>query len=373
MVPGVPVPGYPDGPTYTVTGGDGDDIVDSTGLLPDSGALFVPADPGSDSLYGGPARELSFSFSHDGRPSQIDDDADVFLTGDGHDVVNSGRLGSPNPDVIDLGPGDDILGYAGTGAVDGGRVDGGPGHDWLAPTSIDPVDPPDDPLPAGDLVFDARTGLATLAGAPYLTWTGIEEYSFFEVGPSHRVTFLGTAAAERVSVGRGVQDIRLGGGDDVLRQGYGALPPGVVRGGPGHDRIELDVNRGIEVSLGGLAVYGAGSMRVELAVGGFEDAVVHGRRAVLSGTNADNLLVARTIRRAFVTGKGGDDDLRLGVVVGRPEHDVLRLASGGSGDDVLRGSSLDDVLTGGPGDDRAFGRRGRDVCTAEVRRGCERG
>ena len=288
-------------------------------------------------------------------------------------MVNSGRLGSPNPDVIDLGPGDDILGYAGTGAVDGGRVDGGPGHDWLAPTSIDPVDPPDDPLPAGDLVFDARTGLATLAGAPYLTWTGIEEYSFFEVGPSHRVTFLGTAAAERVSVGRGVQDIRLGGGDDVLRQGYGALPPGAVRGGPGHDRIGLDVNRGIEVALGGLAVYGAGSTRVELAVGGFEDAVVHGRRAVLSGTNADNLLVARTTGRALVTGKGGDDDLRLGVVVGRAARDVLRLASGGSGDDVLRGSPLDDVLTGGPGHDRAFGRRGRDVCTAEVRRGCERG
>ena len=174
--------------------------------------------------------------------------------------------------------------------------------------------------------FDARKGLATLGGAPYLTWTGIEEYSFFEVGPSHRVTFLGTAAAERVSVGRGVQDIRLGGGDDVLRQGYGALPPGAVRGGPGHDRIGLDVNRGIEVALGGLAVYGAGATRVELAVGGFEDAVVHGRRAVLSGTNADNLLVARTTGRALVTGKGGDDDLRLGVVV-RPCR-ARRVATG---------------------------------------------
>ena len=373
VVPGATLPDYPDGPTYTVTGGDGDDIIDSTGLLPDTGAVFVPADPGSDKLYGGPSAELSYSFSNDGRPSQLDDAADVFLTGDGNDVVISGRLGSPNPDVIDLGQGDDIVGYAGTGAVNGGHVDGGPGHDRLAPTSIDPVDPPEDPLPAGDLVVDARKGLATLGGAPYLTFSGFEDYSFFEVGPSHQVTFLGTAGPERVFVGQGVQDIRLGGGDDNLGQGHGALPPGAVRGGPGHDRIGLDVNRGIEVALGGLAVSGAGPTRVELAVGGFEDAIVHGRRAVLSGTNADNLLVAHTTGRALVTGKGGDDDLRLGVSAGRAGRDVLRLASGGPGDDRLRGSPIDDVLTGGPGHDRAFGHRGRDVCTAEVRQGCERG
>ncbi len=372
VVPGARLPDYPDGPMYTVRGGDGDDIVDSTGLLADTGALFVPADAGSDTLYGGPAAELSYSFATDGRPSQVDDSPDVFLTGGGNDVVISGRLGSANPDVIDLGPGDDILGYAGTGAAPGGRVDGGPGRDRLAPTSIDLVDPPEDPLPAGDLVFDARTGLATLAGAPYLTFAGFEEYSFFEVGPSHRVTFRGTAAPEQVSVGQGVQDIRLGAGDDVLRQGFGALPPGAVRGGPGHDRIGLGVDRGIVVELDGLAVYGAGSSRVELAVIGFEDAVVHGRRVVLYGTRADNLLVVRTIGRALVTGKGGDDDLRLGIVAGRPGRDRLRLASGGPGDDVLRGSPLDDVLTGGPGHDRAFGHRGRDVCTAEVRRGCER-
>lgn len=42
------------------------------------------------------------------------------------------------------------------------------------------------------------------------------------------------------------------------------------------------------------------------------------------------------------------------------------------GDDRIFGKRSDDVIRGGPGRDRAVGGHGRDACSAEVRRSCER-
>ncbi|WP_110181399.1 hypothetical protein [Nocardioides solisilvae] len=40
---------------------------------------------------------------------------------------------------------------------------------------------------------------------------------------------------------------------------------------------------------------------------------------------------------------------------------------------MLRGGSERDRLVGGPGKDVARGHQGRDHCSAEIRKGCERG
>ena len=66
--------------------------------------------------------------------------------------------GLPNPDVIDAGDGDDVVLYAGSGATGEGRVAAVRGRDALFPTAIDPVDPPDDPLPPGDAVVRRAHG-----------------------------------------------------------------------------------------------------------------------------------------------------------------------------------------------------------------------
>jgi Ca2+-binding RTX toxin-like protein len=162
-----------------------------------------------------------------------------------------------------------------------------------------------------------------------------------------------------------------GNGDDLVCVVPGAEAPGsgsyVVTGGHGTDTVVFDVDVDIDVKLDRSATWG----NSEVGLAGLENAVVSGRRVVVYGTKADNLLVARSTDGALLTGKDGDDVLRLGLVAGGDNHDGLRLASGGPGNDVLTGSPVDDVLTGGPGHDRAVGRAGKDVCTAEVRRSCE--
>ena len=161
---------------------------------------------------------------------------------------------------------------------------------------------------------------------------------------------------------------KAGAGDDVICVVAGPDPSSyAVAGGPGNDTVVLSVDVDIDVKLDQSATWGSSAV----GLAGVENAVVTGRKAVVYGTKADNRLVVRSTDGALLTGKEGDDVLRLGVVAGVPNHDGLRLASGGPGNDVLTGSPLDDVLTGGPGHDRAVGHAGKDVCTAEVRKSCE--
>ncbi len=159
---------------------------------------------------------------------------------------------------------------------------------------------------------------------------------------------------------------------DVSVPGELYAPTYPVHAGPGEDTIVLDVDSDIDVKVDTAATFDVGDQDLEVGLSGFENAVVSGRRVVVYGTKADNRLVARSTDGALLTGKDGNDVLRLGVVAGQDNHDGLRLASGGPGNDVLTGSPLDDVLTGGPGRDRATGHAGKDVCTAEVRKSCER-
>jgi Ca2+-binding RTX toxin-like protein len=178
---------------------------------------------------------------------------------------------------------------------------------------------------------------------------------------------IGTPGDDVILVGAGTQErVDAGAGDDLVCVAADAAVPTVV-GGAGADTIVLAVAVDIEVKLGRSAQWGD----TEVGLSGLENAVVSGRRTNVYGTRGDNVLVARSTDGALLTGKEGDDVLRLGLVPGVTNHDGLRLASGGPGNDVLRGSPVRDVLTGGPGRDKAVGHGGKDVCTAEVRKSCE--
>jgi Ca2+-binding RTX toxin-like protein len=363
-------------PAYTgffyVYAGPGDDVIDSSALPFDKRLMIGEGGPGSDIFYGGPAGERSLLNASTSDPVNVDTELDVFAMGGGADLVESGTKGVPNPDRIDLGTGRDDLEYGGSQAP-GGSVVGGAGYDTLAPLAHDAVHPTEDPLPPGEVVFDAGTGTASVGGRPYLAWSGFERYDLEDVRRG-RITFTGSAGDDVLVLGTNVQHVRMGRGDDVVVNAWTRLPAGgAIDGGAGRDRVwmavdgvaRVDVSRQMSVVLDGQST--------TLDLSGFEDATVSARRVALFGTNQDNRLVARTSGPAFVAGKGGDDDLDLGII--RYVHanlTALRLATGGAGDDTLQGSPLDDVLTGGPDQDRAFGHGGRDVCTAELRVGCER-
>lgn len=190
-----------------------------------------------------------------------------------------------------------------------------------------------------------------------------------EVRPGGPAT--GTPGDDVVLVAPGSQGtVQTGAGDDLVCVADGTAVTS-VDGGPGTDTVVLDVTVDIEVKLDRAATWTVGGHSTEIGLGGFENAVVTGARTVVYGTKKDNKLVALSTEGALLTGKEGDDVLRLGVVPDRTNHRGLRLASGGPGDDVLRGSPRPDVLTGGTGRDKAVGNGGKDVCTAELRRGCE--
>ena len=138
VVPGDALPDYEDLPSFTVQAGEGDDIIDSTALTADHGSLFVPSSAGRDAFYGGPEQDQVTIPAVNGVPSVVDTEADVFVTGAGNDLVMSGSLGLPNPDVIDAGDGDDVVLYAGTGATGEGRVAGGAGRDRCSPPPSTP-------------------------------------------------------------------------------------------------------------------------------------------------------------------------------------------------------------------------------------------
>ena len=87
----------------TVSAGDGDDVVDASGLAAGAMALVIDGGVGDDVLIGG-------------------DGDDSIAGGEGDDVL----LGGPGIDTLDGGPGDDTL-------IDGEIVSDGlvVGQDWL--------------------------------------------------------------------------------------------------------------------------------------------------------------------------------------------------------------------------------------------------
>ena len=220
VVPGDALSDYEDLPSFTVQAGEGVDIIDSTALTADHGVtvraeqrrarrLLRRTRAGPGDHPGGQRRALGGR--HRGRRVRHRSrqrPGDVRQPGPAQPRRHRRRSTETTSCCT---PARAPPARAGSPGVRG--------RDALFPTAIDPVDPPDDPLPPGDVVVDARTGTATVAGAPYLTWTGIDDYQLGDIEQNH-VTFLGSARPEHVTLSRGTVTVRLGGGDDSVSHYY---------------------------------------------------------------------------------------------------------------------------------------------------------
>jgi len=351
---------------------DGDDVfVNESAYVGEE--LDIDPGKGADVVIGGPEGE-----SIDapwGSPTR-DTEADRYLMGAGDDSVDSGVEELANSDEIDLGPGNDHLDFAGPLGL-GGRIEGGTGSDELHPGCDDEApdleDTEDLELGTGRLVLDNRVGTATLDGAPFLAWTGIEDFDLYLTDcPS---VFVGGDQDEHLNVGETVVSADLGGGDDTLDAsdaGYGSA----FEGGAGRDKIEVG---GITVRLdlrGDLAVEGLFETEPRhVAVHGFEDASVGGFYVWIRGTAAAQRLKVWAYRNFNVRGFGGDDE----IILRRLKCDCASLAPpakhrsawGGAGNDRLEGTDAADLLVGGPGHDIANGKAGIDRCDTEIHHRCE--
>jgi Ca2+-binding RTX toxin-like protein len=355
------VPEAPDGPLFTLRDGAGDDVVDSTSL-PDWSELHVLWSPGSDTFLGGPENDWVNIADRD---AMVDIETDVIITGAGDDYIASGFGGTANGDQVDVGPGDDEVVFYGSAASAQAHVDGGDGYDFLHAVGL---------ATSEAVVFDARTGTATVAGQTYLNWSGVERYNLGAIKHA-ALTFLGSTSREALELGRdhGSIDVEMGGGDDLVDNYGGLIPPGTIRGGRGHDFLSLGTTSPATLDMSGIGeVFDKDDHPHPLVLAGFEDARIYAPAgATVRGTAADNRLAVDSNRDIFVFAGAGDDRVRVGDLNGGREIDTRRVR-GGPGGDRLRGTQHSDILQGGPGRDEVFGNGGRDVCrSAEIRHSCE--
>jgi Ca2+-binding RTX toxin-like protein len=114
-----------------VSGGDGDDRIDSRGLEYSGLLKSISGDDGADLIYGGAGGSVSGGEGAD--LISMNEGVGLLYGNAGNDVIYGGR----NDDRIDGGAGDDVLwGRAGDDVIIGGSGDdvlmGGAGGDWLS-------------------------------------------------------------------------------------------------------------------------------------------------------------------------------------------------------------------------------------------------
>ena len=400
----------------TVTLGDGDDQY--RGMASSKRGRFstsVRAGAGADILRSGNNDESFFT----GKES----DPDVVTAGAG-DEVESGRVGTPNPDRITVKGARAEVSFCGAQAP--GGLLSGHGDTRLILCS-EPVN--------GQWVVDLGAGTIGVAGAaPTTRFTGIRALSLFLMGD--QTTVRGDRFDNGVLVlgdptdgpPAGQMTVELGAGDDSVEFDWPSFDLS-AHGGPGRDLVyvagqsyvDLDLSRGRVVSRtpSGANMTGTVSgfedvraLAAEVSVVGDDgpnNVAVNACRGLAKGNGGrdrlayfadDDFNMCRAVidDRLTLAGGGGRDTLvglpyagdsgrpsevklsggagrdrlkgRFGddIVIGGPGKDTLQ---GGPGNDTLRGKRGPDLIIGGRGRDRAVGGPGRDRCDAEVRRGCE--
>ena len=280
---------------------------------------------------------------------------------------------------------------------------------------------------AGDgetVAIDNGARTARVGEETRFTWTGFTGFSV----RGGTVTFEGTDADESV---RGyIRSATMGAGDDVASttrsDGGPTLLDTAIDGGAGHDllrvsggqfaettdprRVEIDVSAGratadwhaidfrdfeaFHAYVEGTAVIRGSSGDDELS-GTACDLEIRGNGGddrITTDSNPDELYCDGPVSTRLVGGPG-DDFIRTtqyfygGTVLAGPGDDVViggrgaDVVDAGPGADLVRGDQGPDDIRGGPGDDRlrggaeddlVRGGAGRDTCTAEVERSCER-
>lgn len=362
----------------SVDAGAGDDVVDASAV---TNRVMVELGAGSDTYTGSPYDETVHGGTNgsDGGP-EVDTERDVITTGSGgDDRVTSGTDRTVvNADAVVLGADDGVgfgnsVGWTGPAGA-GFRLDGGGGAGLGFGVG------------SGDVLVDASSGTLSQDGTRQLHWTGFDRYT--TGGSTSRTprsfTFLGTDRDEELdfrfpNADKTLQNIIMGGGDDVLSLGYDdnvGRKGSSYAGGPGTDHVDMWAGRSLDLDLrSGRMVTKKSGRTVRNRLTGFETQLVGAKKLVLKGTEkADELRFHAC--RATVTGRGGADDVHqsrgddyfeAGLRCGSRTFRLF----GGGGKDTLRGSTGRDLLVGGPGRDTINGNGGRDTCSGEKLRSCE--
>ncbi|WP_198040465.1 beta strand repeat-containing protein [Sphingopyxis sp. QXT-31] len=311
---------------------------DLTGFLP--GAGTVTGGAGADQITGAAGN-------------------DTLYGGGGNDVI----AGAAGHDVIDPGTGVD-------------RVNGGAGNDTIlfsavqsssTPTAVGLIDGG-----ADSDVIDLRNVGPTVAGTieaepgrfAFGIFVGSQR---FEVIAVERILFGNANDMVGVPPGyTGSVELRAGGGNDsITAEGsskfygedgddnfflsgvFGRTVSGLVDGGAGRDRLDLNIAFTVDLTT---AIARAGD--ATYSVRGFEHI-----RAAATGGYLTTILGSAAAETIEVNAQF--DDGSVGVVFdGRGGDDFL---SGSKGADELRGGSGNDVIDGRLGADRLFGGLGDDV------------
>jgi serralysin len=266
---------------------------------------------------------------------------DALYGNDGNDWL-AGGLGR---DTLDGGEGDDTLVVSGSGDLSDSLA-GGNGADTLL------VFGSTDLALAGFNAAASSVELWLGNGAGVVGTKSADTFDFSGLSSATGLAYVDGAAGNDVITGSAFADNLRGGGgadllsgndgDDVLTGGAGA---DTLDGGTGNDRFLVSGNDAQSDTIAGgvgtdtIEVFGTAS----LTLANFNAAnssieAWAGNGVAVIGTRADNLL-----------------DFSGLTLVSRP-LDV----DGGSGNDVIVGSSLADALRGGQGDDRLTGGAGND-------------
>lgn len=375
-----------------VVAGDGDDVVDTTGITQAGGSTYLGA--GSDRFVGGAARDAVYAGAGSpGSSDMVDTERDVIATGPAagsgiidRDGVTSGQAGQPNADVIRMDNGG--VSWRGVPA-DGAVIDGGSGSSiGLDVTATDAV------------AIDTRSQTVAFGAGPRLSMSGFTGfYVLAKDGPAS-FDFVGSDRDEELTMefwDAAPHTVDMGAGDDdVHYYSYGsrAAAGASYTGGAGRDELELtlpdEVDLDLDLRRGRLAL-GPKGRAVAVPATGFEDATLMAEDIEVVGTDDANEVYVYACR-ARVDGRKGrdrlltfdtvmDEGLRCkgarATFLGGRGHDHLEGTRGrdrlfgGRGNDVMEGDPGRDLLVGGPGRDKARGGQGRDTCDAERTRSCE--
>jgi Ca2+-binding RTX toxin-like protein len=356
--------------------------------------LSVYGGAGADSLKGGAGDDL-LDGGNDNDAFQTDaagaDGADTYLGGTGVDIVDySSRTAAVTVDIDPghtrafvegaslygktLSPGTALrlsVGASGTitytSAGQSGMVaildelNALPAFTAVATASADD---------RGGLIIEAKADDATVAiisddqgligGAFPMTPTRADTASDLADGDDGM-----TGANERDDVKGDVENIKGGGGDDMLT---GSAFSNLIDGGGGDD----DIAGGIAGSCGGdidTLNGGVGDDVFQLgAAPNCADAIDGGAGRDTASYELRGAAVAITLDNAANDGSGEADNLKntIEVILGGAGNDLITGGTandelhGGPGNDVIRGGAGNDTLVGGPGTDNLSGEAGDD-------------
>jgi Ca2+-binding RTX toxin-like protein len=244
------------------------------------------------------------------------------ITSDGGPVT-----GTPGDDVISTTGLVDISALGGNDVIclSLGRVDAGPGNDSVLSLS------------AGSSSPSSATLTATLGDGDD--------------------TFTASAGRYDASLGAGADRVVITGFDIG----------GSFNGGADRDGLLFTDTTRIEVDLrhGGVVMGGQ-----TFGVAGIEDVTATADRITIRGDSKRNTFdLTGCIVKGY--GGGGNDALGFGSPRGVSCTSRNQQLYGQVGNDRLTGNRLANVLVGGGGRDAAYGKGGRDRCSAEVEVGCE--